>query len=191
MLTMRLVLVLLSLLAPWPAAADETAAWAALREGGRVVLIRHGATSGGAGDPPGFRLADCATQRNLTEGGRAQARALGAAFRAREIRVDKVLSSEWCRCRETAELMGLGAIESAPTFNNAFILRDQRAALTEGARRVIAEWKGPGNLIVSSHGANILPLTGVHPQEGEAVVVDPASTGETVRVIGRIPAPRS
>jgi phosphohistidine phosphatase SixA len=188
---MRLVFALLALLAPLPAAADEAAAWAALREGGRVVLIRHGATSGGAGDPPGFRLADCATQRNLTEGGRAQARALGAAFRAREIRVDKVLSSEWCRCRETAELMGLGAIESAPTFNNAFVLREQRATLTEGARRVIAAWKGPGNLIVASHGANILPLTGVHPQEGEAVVVDPASMGETVPVIGRIPAPRS
>ncbi len=190
MALMRLMLILLALLAALPAAADE-AAWAALREGGRVVLVRHGATAGGAGDPPGFRLADCATQRNLTETGRAQARALGAAFRANKIRIDKVLSSEWCRCRETAELMGVGTIESVPTFNNAYVLREQRAALTEGARRVIADWKGPGNLIVASHGANILPLTGVQPQEGEAVVVDPASTGETLRVIGRIAPPRS
>lgn len=176
-----LVLVAL-LVAPLPAMADE-AAWAALREGGRVVLVRHAATSGAAGDPAGFRLGDCATQRNLTEAGRAQARALGAAFRARGIRVGKVLSSEWCRCRETAELMGLGEVEAAPTFNNAHVLREQRAALTEGARAAIAAWRGPGNLVVASHGANILSLTGVHPREGEGVVVEP---GESLRVIGRI-----
>jgi phosphohistidine phosphatase SixA len=188
---MRIILAVLALLASLPAVAEEEAAWAALREGGRVVLIRHGATSGGAGDPPGFRLGDCATQRNLTEAGRAQARALGAAFRAKGVRVDKVMSSEWCRCRETAELMGLGAIETAPTFNNAFILREQRAALTEGGRRVVMDWKGPGNLVVISHGANILPLTGVHPQEGGAIVVDPAAQGDTLRVVGRIAPPRS
>src|SRR5918997_3678549 len=133
---MRFLLLLLALLAPLPAAADE-AAWAALREGGRVVLIRHGATSGGSGDPPGFRLDDCATQRNLTEAGRAQVQRLGEAFRARGIRVDKVISSEWGRCRETAELMALGAVAPAPTFNNAFVLSDQRAELPAGARAVI------------------------------------------------------
>jgi len=170
---------------PAPAADDTT--WSALREGARVALMRHGATSGGAGDPPGFRLEDCATQRNLTEKGRADARAMGEQLRAQKIPVGKVVSSQWCRCRDTAALMALGAIEIAETFNNAFTLSDRRDELTKGARAVIADWKGPGVLVIVTHGANILPLTGFQPAEGEMVVVDPAAAADgRLRVIGRI-----
>jgi phosphohistidine phosphatase SixA len=169
------------------AAADEAASWAALKAGGHVALVRHAATIGGAGDPPGFRLDDCPSQRNLTEAGGVQARRLGARFRAEGVVVTKVLSSEWCRCRETAALMALGPIETAPTFNNAFTLRERIDELTAGARAVIAAWRGPGTLVVSTHGANIRPLTGIDPGEGGVVVVAPDDASPTkLRVLGRI-----
>ena len=177
----------LYLMATLPAPAADDTTWSALREGPRVALMRHGATSGGAGDPPGFRLEDCATQRNLTEKGRADARATGEQLRAQKIPVGKVVSSQWCRCRDTAALMALGAIEIAETFNNAFMLSDRRDELTKGARAVIADWKGPGVLVIVTHGANILPLTGFQPAEGEMVVVEPAAAADgRLRVIGRI-----
>lgn len=167
-------------------AADEP--WAALREGGKVVLIRHAATAGGAGDPPGFRLEDCATQRNLTEKGRAEAVATGERIRREKVPVAKVISSEWCRCRDTAALMNLGVpVETDATFNNAYRLRDRRDELTRGARAVIGAWKGPGALVVVTHGANILPLTGFQPAEGEMIVVEPEPAPDgTLRVVGRI-----
>src|SRR2546430_12004916 len=82
-----------------PAASDE--AWAALAKGGHVALVRHGnAPPGYGGDPPVFKIDDCATQRNMDERGRAQARAVGEAFRQHGVIVDKILSSPWCRCLE-------------------------------------------------------------------------------------------
>src|SRR5262245_5525963 len=171
---MRLLPAILLLLCASQAAAaqdDSAALWAALRAGGHVALIRHTATIGGAGDPPGFRLEGCATQRNLTEEGRAQARRLGERFRAEGIPVGKVLSSQGCRCRETVALMGLDTPEPAPTFNNAFTLRERLDELTAGARAIVAAWSGPGTLVVATHGANIAPLTGVRPEEGGVVVV--------------------
>ncbi len=150
--------------------------------------LRHASTGGGAGDPPGFRLDDCATQRNLSDQGRDQARRLGDRFRAEGIAIGKLLSSQWCRCRETAGLMKLGPLEPTPTFNNAFTLRDRVEELTAGAREIIAAWTGPGTLVVVTHGANILPLTGVTPEEGGMVVVkaEPESPAK-LRVLGRIP----
>ena len=167
-------------------AADDP--WSALRERPTVVLIRHGATIGGAGDPPGFRLEDCATQRNLTEKGRAESKAAGDQIRAQKVPVGKVISSQWCRCRDTAELMALGPVEINATFNNVYTLSDRRDELTKGARGVIGAWKGPGVLVIVTHGANILPLTGFQPAEGEMVVVEPEAMADgRLRVIGRIP----
>jgi len=179
--------IIIALAASAAGAQDGSSLWAPLRAGGHVALVRHAATAGGAGDPPGFRLEDCATQRNLTDTGRADARALGERFRAHGVAVDKVLSSEWCRCRDTAMLMDVGPIEIAPTFNNAFTLRDRVDALTDGGRAVISAWRGPGTLVVVTHGANIRPLTGVDPGEGGMMVVAPdsANTGG-LRVLGRI-----
>lgn len=189
---MRLPFMLLVLLGLSSAAAaqDAAAVWPALRAGGYVALVRHAGTAGGSGDPPGFKLEDCATQRNLTDKGRAQARALGERFRAERVAVGKVLSSQWCRCRETAALMGLEEIEPAPTFNNAFTFRDRIEELTAGARAIVAAWSGPGTLVVMTHGANILPLTGVMPEEGGMVVVKPdPATPQRLRVLGRISPP--
>jgi phosphohistidine phosphatase SixA len=189
---MRLPFTLLALLCISSAAGAEEASgvWAALRGGGHVALVRHAGTAGGSGDPPGFKLEDCATQRNLTDKGRAQARALGERFRAEGVAAGKVLSSQWCRCRETAALMGLEEIQPAPTFNNAFTFRDRVDELTAGARAIVAAWSGPATLVVLTHGANILPLTGIMPEEGGMVVVKPEPVApERLRVLGRIQAP--
>src|SRR5262245_11610303 len=108
-----LALLALPLVASAPAVADERAAWSALRSGGSVALVRHGDAPGGAGDPPGFKLEDCSTQRNLSAKGRVQAEAVGKRFKAEGIAVAKVLSSPWCRCLDTARLMDLGTAEVA------------------------------------------------------------------------------
>ena len=108
------VLAILLSITPDLAAADSNEAWAALVNGGHVALIRHGnAPPGYGGDPPGFKIDDCKTQRNLDEQGRGEARALGEAFRNRGVRVDRILSSPWCRCLETARLMAVGPVESS------------------------------------------------------------------------------
>lgn len=173
-----------------PAADDAARLWEALRGDGHVALIRHASAPGGAGDPDGFRLEDCATQRNLSEAGRAEARALGERFRAERVKIGKVITSQWCRCRQTAELMAIGAVEDAPTFNNAYVLNTQREALTAGARATIAAWRGPGTLVVVTHGQNILALLGQRPAEGEVVVVAPDPTSDRkLRLVGRIPSP--
>src|SRR5499427_7378547 len=99
---------------PGLTAGDSEEAWAALLKGGHVALIRHGnAPPGYGGVPPGFKIDDCKTQRNLDEQGRGEARALGEAFRNRGVRVDRILSSPWCRCLETARLMAVGPVQES------------------------------------------------------------------------------
>jgi phosphohistidine phosphatase SixA len=167
------------------ACADEAAnAWKALRAGGHVALMRHADAPGGFGDPPGFRVDDCVTQRNLSEKGRADAEKIGSRLRQEGIVFEKILSSPWCRCIDTAKLLSLGAVETEATFGNVVVLRDQRDALTAGARALIAKWNGPSNLLVVTHGANIAALTAISPASGEIVVVRGGS-GSVVSV-GRL-----
>jgi len=171
---------------PVPAFADEDAAWTALRQGGHIALMRHAEAPGGAGDPSGFKLDDCATQRNLSAKGRADAQAVGQKLKDNGVVVAKLLSSPWCRCIDTARLLDLGPVEIAPTFANAFVLADQRGALTAGARALLASWKGPQTLLVVTHGANIQALTGSNLDLGEIVVVKAAPDG-ALQEQGRIP----
>jgi len=166
------------------AVATGEAAWRLLRQDGAVALVRHGRTGGGAGDPPGFVLADCSTQRNLTDGGRAQSRALGAAVHAHGVKVARVLSSRWCRCLETARL-AFGEPEPWPMLDNLFGNAARVAERTAALRERIGAWAGPGALIVVTHGANILPLTGIQPAEGELLVVARDAKGE-IRAVGRV-----
>lgn len=153
------------------ARADEVSAWAALRAGGHVALVRHTDAPGGAGDPPGFRLDDCATQRNLSDKGRLDAMQIGRRLKSGGVAIEKILASPWCRCMETARLLELGPVEAAPAFSNVVVLRDQKEALTAGGRAIIDEWRGKGILLIVTHGANIFALTGVSPASGEIVVV--------------------
>src|SRR5712672_1397606 len=123
--------------------ADEAEAWTALHAGRHVALMRRTDAPGGAGDPPGFRVDDCATQRNLGAKGRADAASIGARLRSEGIAVERILSSPWCRCMDTATLLELGPVEAEPTFGNVVVLNDQRASLTAGAR-ARSSTNGPG-----------------------------------------------
>jgi phosphohistidine phosphatase SixA len=167
------------------ASAGEAEAWAALHAGRHVALMRHTDAPGGAGDPAGFRLDDCATQRNLSAKGRADALRIGARLRSEGIAVERLLSSPWCRCMDTATLLEAGPVEISSTFGNVVVLSDQREALTSGARAVIDKWTGSGILVVVTHGANIAALTGIAPASGEIVVVRSGSGGGSTPV-GRL-----
>jgi phosphohistidine phosphatase SixA len=167
------------------ASAGEAEAWTALHAGRHVALMRHTDAPGGAGDPPGFRLDDCATQRNLSASGRADALRIGARLRSEGVAVERILSSPWCRCMDTATLLEFGPVEAEPTFANVVVLSDQRASLTAGARAIIDKWTGRGNLLVVTHGANIFALTGISPASGEIVVVRSGNGGSSESV-GRL-----
>ena len=164
----------------------NTATWQALQEGGLVILMRH-SLAPGIGDPPGFVLEDCDTQRNLSSEGRAHAVAAGQALRERGVAIDAVYSSQWCRALETAELMALGAVVPAPWLNSFFRGRGDQVAITQAARERMAGWQGPGNLLLVTHQVNITALTGGGVSSGEMVVVRPQEEGFTV--VGRLNVP--
>jgi len=170
-------------MAPAAAADDSAAAWAALAQGGHVALVRHGnAPPGYGGDPPGFKIDDCATQRNLDEKGRMQAKVLGESFRRRGVRVDRILSSPWCRCLDTGRLMALGEVESSWPAASSDKSPDRLGAL----KQMVSGWRGPGTLVIVTHALTVQALVGIMPGQAEVVVVK-AERGPA-RVIGRIPA---
>lgn len=169
-----------------PAGAEE-AAWEALRRGGWVVLLRH-ALAPGTGDPPGFRLEDCTTQRNLSAEGKSQARRIGEAFRRHGIPVERVFSSRWCRCRETAAL-AFGAFEPHPALDSFFADSAREKEQTEGLRRLVAEYPPVrGNLVLVTHQVNITAYTGVFPASGEMVLVKLSAAGAIERLLRLDPA---
>jgi broad specificity phosphatase PhoE len=162
--------------------------WTLLKDGGHVVLMRHAITTPGVGDPPGMRLDDCRTQRNLTDEGRGHARQIGEAFRARGVVVDRVLTSPWCRCLETARL-AFGAAEVSPPLGNLYGRPENRTHQVGELTALVGERRRGGNLVLVSHGSTILALTGVSLDSGEMVVVTPQGDGRFT-VIGRFAAHR-
>ncbi len=183
---LALALVSLGALASGSACAQSSdTGWGALAPTG-VVLFRH-AQAPGVGDPPQFKLGDCATQRNLSAEGREQARRLGERFRARGVQVGAVRTSQWCRTRETAELAFPGQARDAPAFNSFFGDYGSAPAQTAAALAELAAWRGPGVLVVVTHQVNITALTGVYPASGEGVVVRRRADGAAgVEVVGRV-----
>lgn len=178
---MRILLFLL--LFPGFAAADEQI-WDLLKGGGQVVLIRHAVTTPGNGDPPGMRLDDCTTQRNLTDEGRQHARRIGDAFRKREVPIGSVLSSPWCRCLETARL-AFGKAEVSQPLSNLFGRYENRDRQVERLNAMVSKQEKGENRVLVSHGSTILALTGVSPGTGEMVVVTPQGGGK-FNVAGRL-----
>lgn len=166
-----------------PAAADE-AGWEAAKRPGAVLLMRH-ALAPGTGDPATFDLDDCTTQRNLDDQGRAQAAAIGEAFRERGILIDQVLTSQWCRCRETAELLDLGPVQDFPALNSFFRDRSTATAQTEETRNHLAASPDDQRPLLVTHQVNITALVNVFPQSGEVIVIDVSDEGE-VEVLGSI-----
>ncbi len=175
-----------------PAAAvgrsDTEALWSSLRAGGYIVLMRHAQTEAGIGDPPGFKIGDCRMQRNLSAAGRRDAKRIGEAFRIHGIAVAAVLSSQWCRCLDTA-MLAFGRAEPTPMLNSMFNDEDQaQQSKIKALYRFVARRENRGNLVMVTHAANIQALTGVSPASGELVVVLPDGT-DKLKVIGRLHMP--
>lgn len=178
---MRILFLALLLCPQIALASDEL--WSLLKGGGQVILVRHTITTPGAGDPPGMRLDDCSSQRNLTEEGRRHARRIGEVFRKREVPVDRVLSSPWCRCIETARL-AFGKAEVSQPLSNLFGRSENRETQVR-AMRAIAGEPTRANLVLVSHGSTISALTGISPDTGEMVIVTPQGA-ERFTVAGRL-----
>ena len=178
---------LLLLLAAWlPGfgwSSDEARLWKALANGGHVALMRH-ALAPGFGDPDNFRVDDCTTQRNLSAEGRQQARDIGQRFRDNRVDNVRVFSSQWCRCLDTARLLGLGEVTPYPGLNSFFQDRDREAMRTAETWELIGARGGGPSLVLVTHQVNITALTGVVPQSGEIVVL--RSDGDRWVVLGRI-----
>jgi phosphohistidine phosphatase SixA len=150
--------------------ANRSRASGTSADGSYVVLARH-ADAPGRGEPDGFDLNDCSTQRSLSDKGRNEARDLGAKFRARAVNVTMVLTSRWCRAQETAKLMKLGPIETDAVFDDLSFSKRHADELLDGERKLIASWRGPGVLLIVSHSSNIKALTGIDLEMGAMVVV--------------------
>lgn len=165
-------------------AAPGAGFWDLLRAGGCVVLMRHAVTVAGVGDPPGFSLNDCSSQRNLSDAGRAQARALGERFRAERVELAEVRSSAWCRCVDTANL-AFGRHTVWSPLNSFFQVGD-RASQTRAVLQDVARLKAPANWMLVTHQVNMTSLTGEYPASGEVFVTrfDPAQP-ERLRLLAR------
>jgi len=176
-------IIALVMLASATAAEATEAGWALLRDGGHVVLLRHAMISGTT-EPATFDIEECATQRNLSERGKQQARKIGALFAARAAPIERVLSSRYCRCLETARIAFEGEPEPFEALDPLKTDEAGKAAQKQAIMTEIANFSGSDNLVMVTHADNILDLTGVSPREGEAVIVRP--DGERLHVLGRI-----
>ena len=139
----------------------------------------------GIGDPDEFSIDDCSTQRNLSDEGRDQARRIGDRFRAHGIAVSQVYSSQWCRCRETAKLLGLGEVVDLPITNSFFQRAGRRGSQTTALRQWLAANRSTGNLVIVMHQVNISALTDRYTSSGEMVIL---RVGENVvlQIVGSI-----
>jgi broad specificity phosphatase PhoE len=170
-----------------PAGASEEV-WRLLAADGGAVLLRHAQTVPGIGDPPGFRLDDCATQRNLSEAGRAESRRLGREFDRRGIRIDEVLTSRWCRCVDTARL-AFPALEPRlfEPLNSFFGEAGRSEAQTAQLRAYLAQQPARRRLVMVTHQVNITALTGEPVGMGEALLVGLGDRAGAL--LGRLRAP--
>ena len=147
--------------------AQLLAAW---RQGG-VLLIRHAATESGLGDPPGFVIGQCRTQRNLSDEGRQASRAFGAWLQSQNFKPDAVRSSQWCRCQDTARL-AFGAYEDWPALNSTFAGQGDPAAQQQALRERLSALPAGRTEVWVTHQVIMTALTGAYPEMGEAFLVD-------------------
>ena len=147
--------------------------WHFVQEGDKIILLRHSLAPGG-GDPPGFKIDDCKTQRNLNRKGINQSKKIGKLFKKNKIPIDQVLSSQWCRCKDTAKY-AFRKYKVFSALNSTF-----QSPYDENAKKQIKElkkyiqnWEGNGaNLILVTHYVIISAITDVRPRSGEIVIID-------------------
>ena len=143
-----------------------------LEDGGKIIFIRH-AYAPGNGDPNNFNLDDCSTQRNLSKEGRKQAQLIGVFFKENKIQIDKVLSSEWCRCKETAEIAfnDFSTISFLNSFYSSKFAKNKTRQVEE-FNKYIKKFKSRNNLILVTHYVFISEILNYSPSSGEIVVSD-------------------
>ena len=147
--------------------------WNPAQEGDKIIMIRHALAPGG-GDPKGFKLEDCKTQRNLDEIGINQSKKIGKLFKEKQIKIDQVLSSQWCRCKDTAKyafenFKEFSALNS--TFSPPFD-KNEKNQIKE-LKNFVKKWDGKGkNLVLVTHYVVILAMTGQASSSGELIITD-------------------
>ena len=141
-----------------------------LKNGGNLIFIRHAYAPGG-GDPDHFEINDCSTQRNLSEDGRKQAKNIGNYFKKNLIPIDKVISSEWCRCKETAEI-AFGKFETNNFLNSFFSEKfsKNKKKQIKNLKKYINKWDGNKNLVFVTHYVVISEALNYAPSSGEIVI---------------------
>ena len=165
-----------------PLAQADAASWSYLQEPGHFSIIRH-ATAPGTGDPDHFRIDDCATQRNLDDTGRKEAEELGRAIRSAGIEKAVVYSSQWCRCLETAKLLGLGPVTELPALNSFYQRQQDQDANLKALRAFIRDLntsKMP--VILVTHQVTINALTNRYVRQGEALILKHTNDGNVAIV---------
>jgi len=143
-----------------------------LNEGGKLIFIRHAYAPGG-GDPDNFDISNCASQRNLNEKGIEQAKKIGNFFLEKNIMIEKILSSEWCRCKQTAKYAF--KIYETKSFLNSFFSQkfaDNKDKQIKDLKEYIKKWNGKSNLIFVTHYVVILETLNISVSSGEIVVAD-------------------
>ena len=152
-----------------------------LEEGGKLIFIRH-AYAPGSGDPDNFNLNDCSTQRNLSKEGQRQAEYIGEFFRKNEVKIDKVLSSEWCRCKETAKIAFKNF--STNSFLNSFYsskFAKNKDKQVKALKEYIKKFKSDKNLVLVTHYVLISEILNYGPSSGEIVV-----SNKNLNIIGSL-----
>ena len=143
-----------------------------LKEGKKLIFIRH-AIAPGNGDPNNFDINDCSTQRNLDEKGIEESEKIGLFFKNNKIKIDKVLSSQWCRCKDTAKY----AFKNFETFNALNSFYDEKFAANEAKqikdlKNYIKNWNSDKNLVLVTHFVVISSILNTGSSSGEIIISD-------------------
>ena len=143
-----------------------------LKEGGKLIFIRHAVAPGG-GDPVDFDILRCETQRNLSKEGIAQSKNIGKFFLENNIKIDKVLSSEWCRCKQTAQY-AFNKYETKSFLNSFFSEKfaSNKNKQINDLKKYINEWSGDNNLVLVTHYVLIQEVLNITSSSGELIVTD-------------------
>ena len=181
----RLVTVLGGLLCLPHAAAASDEAWQIWQSDGVHALMRH-AIAPGTGDPANFTLGDCTTQRNLDDTGRQQARQTGDRIREMGIELTSILTSQWCRCVDTARLLDLSPVTEEPALNSFFRNRSTEAVQTAEIKAKLASLQGNAKLLLVTHQVNITALTDIFPRSGEIILFRMSDDSTELNVLVRL-----
>ncbi len=148
-------------------------AWKIAQEGDKIILIRHSLAPGG-GDPAGFKVDDCKTQRNLNRTGINQSKKIGKLFKKNKVPVDQVLSSQWCRCKDTAK-HAFGDFKEFNALNSTFQspYDQNETSQLRNLYAFVKDWDSNGkNLVLVTHYSIITAVTNAVPSSGELVITD-------------------